>query len=256
MIAARNSRQIKVKPEIGSICSPVSACQVAFFDVGETLVAPHPSFAEIVARVCRRHDYDVSPDQALAASPDLNLAFSGGIPGQPEYRTTAGHSRRFWEWVYRSTLDRLAIDAPALPAAICEEFEDPANYRLFPDALPALGRLRSQGIRLGIISNWEPWLPRLLDRLGLAQWFEAVFASGLLDLHKPAPEIFRHAVRAMEVAPAQAVHIGDSLRSDYLGARQAGLHAVLLDRHGLHADDAVVRITSLDALPDLLTGER
>lgn len=256
MIAGGNSRQIKVKPEIRPDPEGWDAWQVAFFDVGDTLAAPHPSFSEIISAVCRRHGFDVSPDQVAAASPDLNLAFSGAISGQPPYRTTAGESERFWEWVYERTLEGLQIHAPGLPRAICREFERPENYRLYPDALEALALLRSEGIRLGIISNWEVWLPSLLERLGIAEYFEAVVISGAVGLHKPEPAIFQHAVEIVGVTPANAVHIGDSLRSDYHGALGAGLGAVLVDRANRYAGHDLVRVRSLVELPALLTPRR
>jgi putative hydrolase of the HAD superfamily len=53
----------------------------------------------------------------------------------------------------------------------------------------------------------------------------------------------------MAVGAAEALHVGDSLRDDYEGARAAGLHALLLDRKNQHGDVAE-RIASLAELPE------
>ena len=49
---------------------------------------------------------------------------------------------------------------------------------------------------------------------------------------KPDPAIFERALARAGVAPHEALHVGDSLREDYHGARAAGLSALLLERHG------------------------
>jgi len=68
---------------------------------------------------------------------------------------------------------------------------------------------------------------------------------------KPDPSIFLAALAALGVEPAEAAMVGDSYEDDIEGARALGMHAILLDRDGRHAD-ATDRIDTLLALPAAL----
>lgn len=93
--------------------------------------------------------------------------------------------------------------------------------------------LRSRGMKLLVVSNWDSSLPSLLDRLDLTRRFDAVVVSALVGASKPAREIFETALEAAGVAAHEALHVGDSPSEDYEGARNAGLPALLLDRAGV-----------------------
>ena len=73
---------------------------------------------------------------------------------------------------------------------------------------------------------------------------------------KPHPSIFSAALQLVDVAPAEAVMVGDSLRHDVEGAMRAGMRGVLLHRSGAPAARAealgVPVIRSLRDLPPLL----
>ena len=75
-------------------------------------------------------------------------------------------------------------------------------------------------------------LPEKLRLAGLAEFFGTVTYSFDVGAEKPDVRIFRRAVAEANAAEEQCVHVGDSFEADYLGARRAGLHAVLLQREG------------------------
>jgi len=83
-----------------------------------------------------------------------------------------------------------------------------------------------------MISNWDHRLFSIVEGLGLTSYFEQVFASSAVGVAKPGVGIFRRAVETLGIEPTRAMHLGDSLEDDYLGAKRAGLQAVLLDRSG------------------------
>jgi putative hydrolase of the HAD superfamily len=103
---------------------------------------------------------------------------------------------------------------------------------LFADTPPLLGALPA-GLRLAIVTNG----PRLTQReklraAGLESAVHAVVISGELGFAKPDAAIFRHALDALNVAPHEAVHVGDSLHDDVAGANAAGMTSVWLNRRG------------------------
>jgi putative hydrolase of the HAD superfamily len=92
----------------------------------------------------------------------------------------------------------------------------------------ALARLRAAGIRLGIVSNSDGRVEQALTVAGLRDYFDVVIDSGLVGVEKPDPVIFQAALDALGVAPEEALYVGDMYEVDVLGARAAGIEAVLL----------------------------
>ena len=122
---------------------------------------------------------------------------------------------------------------------------------MYPDVLPTLERLSESGVALAVVSNWDSFLPRLLELRGLAPFFRTVSVSAIEGTGKPDAEIFRRTCERLAVEPGDALHVGDSLREDFDGARGAGLSALLLDRTDQHPGMAD-RIRSLSEIPEVL----
>ena len=133
------------------------------------------------------------------------------------------------------------------------------HYGLYDDVLPCLDALRARGLLLGLITNNVASHQRdKIAAVGLAARFDAVVISGEVGVAKPDRAIFEHACTALGVDAGEAMHVGDNPRVDALGARDAGLHGVWLDRHGAHrdahdgADLGVTVITGLAQLANLV----
>jgi putative hydrolase of the HAD superfamily len=131
------------------------------------------------------------------------------------------------------------------------------GWRLFADALPCLEWLRAAGLRIAAVTNASgPQQHAKLADMGISRFFDAVVIAGELGVAKPDPRIFHVACQQLQILPGQAVHIGDRLDLDAVGARDAGLHGVWLDRSGgRHAPAGVHVIADLEALPELLVRE-
>jgi len=72
-------------------------------------------------------------------------------------------------------------------------------------------------------------------RKGLARFFKVIVASTTFGRAKPDRAIFMHALERIGAAAGEAWHVGDDADADAIGAARAGLHALLLDPHGLYA---------------------
>lgn len=92
---------------------------------------------------------------------------------------------------------------------------------------PVLTRL-SKRYRLGIVSNFYGNLDGILASEGLRPFFSVVADSGVLGVTKPKPAIFLHAAKAVSVAPADCVMIGDSIKRDMAGAAGVGMKKALI----------------------------
>lgn len=105
------------------------------------------------------------------------------------------------------------------------------SYVLYDDALPCVRAIRDLGIPVGLITNNDAGHQRRkLTTVGLDGLFDAVVISGAVGFAKPDARIFALACSLLDVAPADAVHVGDNPEADVLGAHAAGLRAVWLNR--------------------------
>ena len=100
---------------------------------------------------------------------------------------------------------------------------------LFPGARAALDRFRDAGFRLAICTNKPERLARLLiDRLAVADRFDAICGRGTFPVHKPGPQMLHLTVAAAGGDPARMIMVGDS-RTDVDTARNAGAPVIAVD---------------------------
>jgi putative hydrolase of the HAD superfamily len=128
---------------------------------------------------------------------------------------------------------------------------DALEFTPFPDAAPALERLRAMGLRLVVVSNWDCSLSQWLAPAGLLDLVDGVVSSGAVGAAKPDAAIFLRGLELAGVGAERAVHVGDSLRNDVEGARGLGIRAILLDR-ARRAPPGVEVAASLAELPSLV----
>jgi len=157
-------------------------------------------------------------------------------------------------------LRRRCADAlrEALPASAQAQLPEDAGlldallsslqFEAFADARSALPRIREKGARLVVVSNWDVSLHDVLARVGLAGLLDGVLTSAEAGARKPDPAIFEQALELAGVRPGEAVHIGDTVEEDVVGARSAGIEAVLLLRGGGAGPEGVRTIATLAEL--------
>jgi putative hydrolase of the HAD superfamily len=139
--------------------------------------------------------------------------------------------------------------ATALPLAeVLEALLAAVRFGPYPEVPGVLARLRADGARLAVVSNWDVSLHDVLERTGLRRLVDAVVISAELGVAKPDPAIFRTALERVGAEAEGALHVGDSLEEDIVGARAAGLQAVLVLRDGGAAPDGVRTVSSLAEL--------
>jgi phosphoglycolate phosphatase len=128
--------------------------------------------------------------------------------------------------------------------------------RAYPDVAEGLAQLNAIGLNLAVVTN-KPQQPAadLLARLGLTRWIDVLVAGDTGLARKPHPEPLLYACNQLEVPPARALMVGDSM-TDVLAARAAGLAIVCVpygynegaDAHALPCDAFVESIADLPAL--------
>ncbi|HWK89487.1 MAG TPA: HAD-IA family hydrolase, partial [Longimicrobium sp.] len=117
-----------------------------------------------------------------------------------------------------------------------------------------LEELRARGYRLGVISNADGRVEPLLEAVGLRPHFDFVIDSGLVEIEKPDPRIFRMGCERIGVEPREAAYVGDIYEIDIVGARGAGMRPILIDPLARFAEHDVDRIRGIHDLLDLFPG--
>jgi putative hydrolase of the HAD superfamily len=221
-----------------------------FFDAAGTLLEVAEPVGETYARFARRHGLRVDPIAlqqsflaAFAQSPPL--AFPDAAPADlPELE------RAWWRRVVVTALERPGVGDEGAAVertfdAVFEHFAMPHAWHVFGDVRPTLERLRTLGLRLAVVSNFDGRLHRLLEALDLAATFDAVVLSSECGFAKPDPRIFVSALEATGSRADETLHIGDSERLDLRAARAAGLAALRLDRGGGPAADTITGLAEV-----------
>jgi putative hydrolase of the HAD superfamily len=119
------------------------------------------------------------------------------------------------------------------------------RFRPYPEVPEALWRLRADGARLAVVSNWDVSLHDVLERTRLRPLVDAVVISAELGVAKPDPAIFHAALERLDATADDALHVGDSMEHDVAGARAAGVEAVLVARDGASVPEGVRAVASL-----------
>lgn len=228
--------------------------EAVFFDAGETLLSPNPSWSELSVIKLRERGHDVTVEQMREAWRHVGDYFIQAAEDQLMFWTSHDASKRFWTKLYLDQFEFLGITDEGAALVLYDTFSNPANYHLFEDTVPTLDALQAQGVRIGVISNFEGWLRDMLVHFDLLDRFDVVAISGELELEKPDPRIFEWAMREMGTTPDASLHIGDSPNFDAQPAHDLGMTGVLLDRHGRWADlePPYPVVETLGALPDLI----
>jgi HAD superfamily hydrolase (TIGR01509 family) len=113
-----------------------------------------------------------------------------------------------------------------------ETLVDSIRFAPYPDAVPALDELRSRGLKLVCVSNWDCSLGEVLERCGLAEHLDGAVSSAVASARKPDPAIFEPALQLAGCERAEALHVGDTREEDVEAAEAAGIRVLLLDRDG------------------------
>ncbi|MEL7068452.1 MAG: HAD-IA family hydrolase [Cyanobacteria bacterium J06581_3] len=231
---AEHSRTVAERSRSRSVAVGVSP-KVIYLDAFGTLFGVKGSVGEIYSTLARTVQVKTDPMavnraffQSFAAAE--RMAFPGvdksAIP-ELEFR--------WWKAVVAETFDRVGAlgkfeDFDTFCEGLYGYFETSAPWHVYPDTLTSLRRWQSMGIALGVISNFDSRLYRVLAVLGLTDYFQSVTISTEVGAAKPSGAIFKAALAKHGCDAADAWHIGDSEAEDYAGARAVGMSAILVAR--------------------------
>lgn len=225
------------------------AIDTVFLDAGGVLVFPN---WDLVAAALARHGVTTSGAALAAVEWDAKHAVDTGAAGEPDLV-------RGW-LVFGQVFTRAGVtDRAAIDAALTELQRYHAEHNLWervPDGvIPALQRLRASGRKLVVVSNANGRIAAALGRTGIAPHVDVIIDSFDMGVEKPDPRLFELALTRAGARAATTLHVGDLFHTDVVGARAAGIRAVLLDMADLYGAFDCERVRSLGELADKLDRE-
>jgi len=208
-----------------------------FFDVGNTLLFPNR--ARMLAPLPADRHPTLAAWQALERRTKHEFD-EGMIEGKVD------HS--FWWTFHTYLLQELNALNDGLRDALIANTQNSANWdQILPGTREALERLR-RNYALAVISNADGKIDAVLQRCGIADCFASITDSGNVGQEKPHPAIFAAALLEMKAEAADSLYVGDVYSVDYVGARNAGMQAVLFDVAGAYREREFPRVESLAEL--------
>lgn len=221
--------------------------RAVLFDVGGTLL--HPDWERLGSLASREAGRDLTPDELRRALREIlrEVDFALRDGESPPVDT---HRRG---WVFRRMYGALGFDEGTCERlSLCVDAAHTERHLwcgLDEDAPRVLAALRQAGFALAVISNTEDGrLDELMELAGLKSHFDFLIDSYVVQQRKPDAAIFRLALSRLNIAPEQAVYVGDSYGHDALAALAVGMRAVLVDALDLYPDAVCPRVRTLAEL--------
>lgn len=189
-------------------------------DAVGTLVVPSQPMAQIYRQIGEKYGVEYSEAEILNR---YRRAYEQ--PWGKSRLRYVNDGKPFWQYIVSSSTG----------CSDTQYFEELYNYYTTekawhlcdPDAERVFKALRTSGVKLAVVSNFDTRLRPLLRALNCDHWFDAVAVSAEVEAEKPNPTIFLKACELLGVKPEDAVHVGDDRRNDIWGARDAGCDAWL-----------------------------
>ncbi|MFO0801076.1 MAG: HAD-IA family hydrolase [Gemmataceae bacterium] len=201
--------------------------RAVFFDAVGTLLLPAEPPADTYATTARRQGVVVDPCvvrtrfvAAFRAEESADRA-AGWV-------TAEARERERWRRIVAASLPELPDPARGF-AELFEHYARPDAWSVHPDAADVFADLARRGVAVGIGSNLDDRLTRVVaGHPTLAPVAGRVVVSAAVGFRKPSGRFFAEVVRAAGCEAGEIVFVGDDRENDYLGAAAAGLVPVLL----------------------------
>jgi len=169
---------------------------------------------------------------------ELERAFHAAWKEMPKRAAIDGprenDDRGWWRKLVDVVLDQVApslseFDRDNFFEIAYEHFAEAGVWELYPEVPEVLEKLRPP-LQLAVISNFDGRLRFILQHLGISKFFTHIFVSSEVGADKPDPEIYRRALKFIDLKPNEVLHVGDDPERDWEAASAAGLSIFRLDR--------------------------
>jgi HAD superfamily hydrolase (TIGR01549 family) len=224
-----------------------------FFDLDGTLRHSVPSGGEVFTDYVVTLGLQVDEEARRRAMRWEHIYWANSVDLRNDLLAHSAETENFWiEYSRRRLLalgasEEWAVEYAARTSMHMGEVYKPDSI-VPEDVRRTLPQLKESGYILGVISNRDKPFQDVLDDHGINEFFDFSMAAGEVNVWKPDPGIFEHALQRMSLAASEVVYVGDNYYADVVGSRAAGLQPVLYDPLGIFPDPDCTTIKSFDEL--------
>lgn len=230
--------------------TPIKA---VLFDLDGTLRHSVPEGGEVFTAYVAALGWRITAEDRVRAARWEYLYWASSADLRDDLIAHSEDTENFWIEYSRRRLVALggspqqAVElAPKVSKHMGEEYR-PASI-VPEDVRRMLPALQQAGYRLAVVSNRDKPFQEVLASHGLSEFFPYALAAGEVGCYKPEPGVFEHALQQMDLTAPETLYVGDNYYADVVGARRAGLQAVLYDPHFIFPDADCTTIRSFDEL--------
>lgn len=211
-----------------------SNVRAVLLDAVGTLIYPHPSVASAYHAAGRRHGSRLGENELVER---FAAAFSRHQPTDAESSPTDQRLERArWRQIVDDVFCDVSVRDDGLFQDLWEHFASPSSWRMYDDVADSWRGLVELGLVVGVASNFDDRLQRISQGMELLANCRHLYWSADVGFSKPNLHFYRAIEADLRLPANQLLMVGDDLVNDYRGAREAGWHAILLDRDGSTAN--------------------
>lgn len=205
----------------------IAGCRAAVFDCAGTLLRLDPASEQIFQDAAAELGLDIDLAEISRTYEIVTFA----LPIKSSELTTQAKKDAFYAEFNRSLCVVLGIDRSydRLHPLLLSRFATRRHWVAFDDAAPALSAV-GQRVAVHALANWDQHLDKVLVRAGLRHLIGDAASSEQLGAEKPARACFDAFLKRNALEPAEVVYVGNEYVADVVGAREAGLTPILVDR--------------------------
>lgn len=217
--------------------------EAVIFDFGDTIATLNPSKEKILGKFLSSKGIRISPEEIKYA-----YRISDYCHKQSAIKLKDQKDKKKFLLKINNELFKimgLSLKSELWSKELYEYFKLNKKWELFPEALSAVDRLNKSGYKIALLANWDKGLNDLVKSLGIEKYFSHIICSEEVSMEKPDTDIFFHLLKLMSVEPDKIIYAGNEYETDVIGARNAGLMPVLIDRNNLWPNADCLRFENL-----------
>lgn len=229
-----------------------------FFDLDGTLRHSVPAGGDVFTDYVRTLGLRVTHEDRMRAMRWEHLYWANSMDLRDDLLAHSGETENFWIEYSRRRLLALGLSpsqaqelAPKVSAHMGAEYKPES---IVPDEVRrTLARLKQAGYIMAVLSNRNDPFVELLHEHRIGDFFDFSIPAGEVQVWKPDPGFFGHALRRANVTAEQTIYVGDNYFADVVGSRGAGLTPILLDPLGIFPNVDCITIKTFDELEAIIT---
>ncbi|KAK7094992.1 haloacid dehalogenase-like hydrolase domain-containing protein 3 [Littorina saxatilis] len=205
-------------------------------DITNTMIRVIGSPGKHYAIVAKRYGIDADEEALTGSFLRHYKEYCGKYPNFGASVDMSAYN--WWNSLVFDTFHTIGVRDEEIMAKVAKDlyhyYATKIAWELLPGTLEALQELQKFDVKIGVISNYDHRLYKVLKEMDLRKYFDFVLPSYVVGAEKPDPLIFQRALEDANVKAEEAVHFGDNIEKDFIGARNAGIAAFLLESKGVN----------------------